>query len=346
MAHDADRADAAIDRLVAAYRSAGLGRVKAPRSASESISEVVRAVAPMRPPVALLRLWERVDLPSLATMPWPGLTSPEFALSGWREHMVETPGTVPAALFPIAYASWTFTFVELEQQDHPGGALVEWGYGGSDFTIVFPDLVALLDLWATWIELGEFEHRHGTCLFDPREAWTDALRVRLAAALPLPHHGHTTRYAEDVRQWPEHWQTSSGLGPASRALRGATTTIAALTAAAASASASGTIRARVVAMAGNGAGHRVRVEDASGVLDLWCPKAVTAYGPIISEVFEFDVVVRRAPGPTPDWDDEQREVAWHARQGDTDAANEASRRLYDKAFGSTAAAEATAIRRL
>lgn len=60
--------------------------------------------------------------------------------------------------------------------------------------------------------------------------------------------------------------------------------------------------------------------------------------------FQFDVVVRPAPDPVSDWSPEQREAQSAALAQDIEAAQAAVLAIYAKAFLTTAAAEATAIR--
>lgn len=69
-------------------------------------------------------------------------------------HRDEAPGMTPRALFPFAYKSWGFLFVELEDGRGHGGVVLEWGYGGSPFHVPFPALSAYVDLLATMLERG------------------------------------------------------------------------------------------------------------------------------------------------------------------------------------------------
>lgn len=255
----------------------------------------------------------------------------------------------PRLLFPVAYESHGFLFVELEDGRGSGGPVFRWAYAGSPYSLLFPTLSAFVDLLATMIELGEFvRHQletHSYIEFDPDGRWEDALSARLSAAQPLHNFGHVRQLDEDVLAWPEHWLLADALTPETRQLRGATTTISDLLQQAATGAVSeGTVRAVVTSLAASAAGRRVAIDDGSGVLDLWCPTAVCTYGPRIRTEFEFDVVVRPAPDPVPDWSPEQREAQSAALAQNMEAAQAAVVEIYAKAFLTTAAAEATAIR--
>jgi hypothetical protein len=341
--------DAAVDRLMAAHRVAGFPPIRsAGRDTDRILREIGLEIAPLRLPQEVERFWQLVDPATITVAPYPQPTSPAFALESWQMHRDEFPGQTPRALFPVAYESHGFLFVELEDDRGHGGVILQWAYAGSAFYVRFPTLSAYVDLLATMIELGEFT-RHETesrswIEFDPDGQWEGAQAVRLTAAQPLFGFGEVREIDEDVRLWPERWLASNGLTAETRALRGASTTVAELLRGAIRGVMTGTIRARVTALAGTGAGCRISADDGTGVLDLWCPVAVSTYGPVIGREFEFDVVVQRKPSAAPDWEPERREVQSRALAGDLEGAQSAAKELYEKAFQTSAAAEATAIR--
>ncbi|MBO9553176.1 hypothetical protein [Cellulomonas sp.] len=349
MSNDPQSIDAALDRLVAAYDAAGLPPIRPAGDVGAVLAEIRAEIAPLVLPADLERFWQRVDPASITVAPYPRPTDAAFALRTWKTHRDESPGMTPRLLFPVAYESWGFLFVELEDGRGSGGPVFDWAYAGSPFTICFPTLAAYVDLLATMIELDEFVRHeletHSYVEFDPDGRWKDALNVRLSDAQPLLHFGYARELDEGVRSWPEHWLLADGLTPETRRLRGATSTIADLLRRAAAGDAPvATVRALVTSLAGSGAGSRVAIDDGTGVLDVWCPAAVCAYGPSIRSEFEFDVVVRPAPDPVPDWSPEHREAQSAALAHDLARAQAAAMELYAKAFRTTAAAEATAIR--
>ncbi|MFL5798127.1 MAG: hypothetical protein ACJ77A_09360 [Actinomycetota bacterium] len=343
--------DAAVERLIAAYHEAGLPPIRRAVGLEAILSEVRDVISPLRMPEELERFWRLVDPASITVAPFPGPTTPEFALNEWKSHRDESPGMTPRLLFPVCYESHGFLFVELEDGEGSGGACIEWAYGGSPFSIRFPRLSAYVDLLATMIERGEFARRgqdtNSWIEFDPEHKWEQAQSVRLADSQPLSGFGDIREIDEDVRRWPEHWLLSNGLTAEARVLRGADTTVAELLLVARSGrEATGTIRGTVITLAGSGAGWRVAVDDATGVLDVWCPSAVCTYMPSVRRQFEFDVVVHSGPPQAPDLGPERRAVQEHALAHDLEAAQAAAAGLYDRAFATPMAAEASAIRPL
>lgn len=337
----------AVERLAAAYRGEGVGRLRAPgRGVSRVLADVRREIAPLRLPEELERFWRLVDPESVTVAPYPRLTSPAFALRSWVMHRDESPGMTPRLLFPVACESHGFLFAELEDGTGQGGAVYEWGYGGSRFLLRFGGVAGYLDLLATMVELGELRrHDSGWIEVDPDRRWADAAAVRLAAADLPPRVAAAADVDDDPRTWPEHWLRSSGLDAEVRTPRGRTTTVAELLRRAASGEARGTIHGTVTRLAGSGAGCRISVDDGTGELDVWCPAAICAFGPVIRRRFELDVVARHA-APPPDWSSDQRRVQDDALVGSLEAAQAAAMDLYATAFQTTAAAEATAVRPL
>ncbi|WP_155859312.1 hypothetical protein [Cellulomonas sp. KRMCY2] len=313
------------------------------------LDEIRAEILPLRMPAELERFWRLVDPGSITLAPYPHPMTAAFALQSWRMHRDEAPGMTPSALFPFAYESHGFLFVELEDGRGHGDLVVEWGYGGSPFVVRFPALSAYVDLLATMIERGEFAHHerygHSWTEFDPARRWQGEQIDRLGTLGLLPGTGLVREIDEDARAWPEHWLLSNGLTVEARTPRGATTTVAALLRAAAEGdAASGTIRATVARLVGSGGGRRIDVDDGSGVLDVWCPTDVCAYGPVIGREFELDVVLRPAAPAAPDWSSEQREIQQQALEQNLESAQEAIVRLYAKAFQTPATAEATGVR--
>jgi hypothetical protein len=344
------RIDHAIDRLLLVYRHARLPAIRpAPDGITRTLADIAVAIRPLRLPAEVETFWRRVDPASMALAPVPEPIRAAFALEAWQVHEGQ-PGLVPRPLFPFCCTGDAFLLVELDDGAGHGGACFRWGYGEGDFRLTHADLGGYLDQLATMIELGEYEARENPGggvqhRFDPEQRWDDTAAVRLTAALPLATYGAQREFDADPRRWPAHWRALSGLpdsGP-----RGATTTIADLVAAADGRDeVRGTVRAQVVHLALVLDGSRAEISDGTGTLDLWCPNAATAYGPVIGRVFEFDVLVRGRPTAPPDVDDLHREATRRALSGDMAGAQEAVAGMYARRFGTPAAAEATAIRPL
>ncbi len=339
----------AVAHLAAAYEAAGLPPIRRPKGADAELRRIAAAMAPMRLPVELVEFWRQVDPESVTVAPYPRLTTPAFALDSWQLHRGQNQGEVPMALFPVAYESHGYLMVELEAGHGTGGPVFSWAYTDETIVLQFPSLAAYVDLLATMIELGEFTH-HQTdgrswVEFDPDDRWSDAVAVRLASARPVGIHGDVPEIEAKAAAWPQAWQVASGLAPETRALRGATATIEdVLRRAEGGEPVTATVRARVVQLAGTAEGSRATIDDGTASLDLWCPAAVCAYGPIIRTEFEFDIVVGRSPKPSRDWRGRLRDVQARALGGDLDGAREAAISWHRETFGTPAAAEATAVR--
>lgn len=122
--------DGAVDRLVAVCSAAALPPVLPAGDVESVLAEVRAEIAPWRLPAELERFWRLVDPESIAIAPYPRPTSPAFALHCWQQHRDSSPGMTPRLLFPFAYQSHGFLFVELEDGRGSGGAVLEWGLRG------------------------------------------------------------------------------------------------------------------------------------------------------------------------------------------------------------------------
>ncbi|GLY29130.1 hypothetical protein [Kineosporia sp. NBRC 101731] len=345
--------DQVIDRLATVLAENGLRPLSDPRPDTPGVlDEITAAISPLRLPDDVLRFWQRVDPGSLQPLcPFPRLTSPDFALHCRREFEKEQR-TIPTLLFPLAYQSHCYTFVELSDGHHPGGAIFN---GPDDFELTHPDLTSYLDQLTTMIELGEFSRERLSdgddwCEFDPENRWEEIARIRLTGTLPLPVHGRRRTIPGPIRDWPRHWRLPSGLTDQDRQDRqdrqavGADSTIATLMATAARGVRShGVIHAQIGLSAGTSEGRRLSVHDGTGTLDLWCPAAVSAYLDS-APVLEFEVVVRPHPSGPPDIDGLGGLAQQLAMSGDIEGAQRAGSELAAKLFESPADAVAVAIR--
>ena len=340
--------DQALERLRLAYRAAGFPPIRGAGDVERTLAAIRAEIAPLRLTPELERFWRQVDPTTITVGPYPRLMTVDFALDSWTSARDEFPGMYPKILFPVCYESHGYLFVELDNGRGSGGVCFETD-PGSPFTLRFPTFAAYVDLLATMIELEEFtrhdEANHSWTDFDPDNRWSDAQAVRLTAAQPLPGFGDAREVPADTRYWPEHWLQADGLTPEMRTARGTDSSVAdLLRRASTGTAATGTIRARVTKLAMSGAGCRISVDDGTGTLDLWCPTAVCIYGPVIRREFEFDVVVQADPAEAPDWTAEHRTVQDRAMSHDFEGAQAAAAELHAKAFQTSVAAQATAIR--
>lgn len=309
----------AIGRLRNAHAAVGLGSLSRPGPRVETaLTQLARAVAPLRVPTDLIAFWLAVDPDSISVAPCPRPAGPELALRLWREHLAPDWGL--ASFLPWCYESHDFTVVALDEPEHPRGECFGWAGGGSPVVRTFVSVAAYLDLLATMIELREFVHHVelGVLEFDPARRWPDAQAVRLAAA-----------------------QTS-----AAPPLVGLTSVADLLARAESGQSPSGVIRARVVAVSCSASGQRLEVSDGTGRLDVWCPASLCGNGPVIDRRYEFDVMLTPGCQQLSDSESALNGVERATRSGDLRAAVMLATPLYDALYGTPAKAEAVAIRPL
>ncbi|WP_133241240.1 hypothetical protein [Nocardioides gansuensis] len=258
-----------------------------------AVGEVAAAISPWRLPAEVEQFWRLTDgySSSLSLFPHPHAADPQFALECWHEHQ-QQPGMTPDLLFPVCYESHAFLLVELDGPPGTGGACFTWAYGLEPFVLVASDLTSYLEVAAQTLEVGRVERheRDGqTFLRFDDTAFQAALRDRLVRD-PHPRYGDRMEVDWHPSAWPEHWLASAGPAAAEQHARGATTTIAALRRNLV-AGVSGRVHAQVLELWGLSEGVRVSVDDGTGVLHIWCPSAVTMFGPASPGRFEFDVVI-------------------------------------------------------
>ena len=180
--------DAQIDRLVEALRSAGAPEPQPPADAS-SLAALEGELAPLRLPETLRRLWQRIDVRSLALDTYPRLSDPDFALFGWRLNR-DGVLSVPLSMLPFCYESHNHLLIELEDGEDAGGTIFEWGFGDGSLRIRFAGLEDWLAVLVAALDEGSFE-RHDA--WQAPACWststaTGPWRKRgLWPSAPMPH---------------------------------------------------------------------------------------------------------------------------------------------------------------
>jgi hypothetical protein len=265
----------ALARLQEALTAAGDPPLQP--ATSDVLEDVHAALTPWRLPAEVEEFWRLVDGDSAAmtSLPFPQPAGARLALDTWRENGSQ-PGSTPPLLFPVCYQSWVFVLVELDGPDGAGGACFRWSYDGEPFTLVARDLATYLDVAAA--EVGADE-----------PTFAEALRERLRTD-PHPRYGAALEVATRAEQWPAHWLESAGPSAGDQHPLGATTTVTAL--ASAGTGAAGRVHAEVTSLMGTSTGLRVVIDDGTGDLPVWCPSAVTLFGPTYGDGkrYEFDLV--------------------------------------------------------
>ena len=332
----------AIDRIRDRLRRVGVRDISAPKH-TRGLDELVRAIEPLRLPDEVLHWWRTVDVASLPIWAWLQPCTPEFALETWQSYQDEFVGVVPRCLVPVAAGTLS---VEAHQPDLRGGDIIKWSrVDGGWFRYVVPTWPDMLECYVDAIDAGAYEVRDGVALLED-DIVEGAARARASHVEVTGRYPTREMHFADASQWPGHWQRSNGIGPADRAARGRTLTIADVHVSEADTSVDGTIVGRVIWLAGNSDGCLVTVDDGTGSLDVWCPAEVCIWGPVLSRSFEFDVV---AAGGGVDSDlprrvQQHRDLSSAALAGDMDAAQRPAAELAAGVGRHGASAVASAVR--
>jgi hypothetical protein len=334
--------DEALEALGGALAGAGVALWQAPES-SAGLDELEAELAPMRLPDEVREFWRRVDVQTLRAEPYPRFSTPEFALVSWRMARDEFAGAEPLALVQVGYESHECMSAELDVDGIEGGVLFQWcvsDVGG--FARRFNSMADWVNHVAGLIGDGSYvriENGQGHCLLVPPP---EDIRTELAERTGPPTHpryGDTLNVSDDILDWPEHWQRVNGLRADNLELRGATHNVSDVLDSPPAQELRATIAAYVVDLAGGGAGGiRVRVDDATGTMDVACPPDTTLLGPVLHGWYEFDIVV--APGARQRPSDPAVATA-----GVTDPVEQVTAALMAR-YGGPAAATAEAIRRM
>ena len=258
--------DAAIDRLLAV--AARLDLPAAKNLADEPAIDALRAaVAPLRLPDDLVRLWRRDQggppgmIDRLDLMP----VSQAIEFRGIHDG--------PMALLTIAYESQWSRFLELDDADGLGGGSVwEGDVGDFDWREVAPSLADLVDSVATAMELGIARPRDigGFRILD----WDEDAWGRLKAE----RWPDRRRVSVRPTGWLPRWLEVQGLDPRDAVPRGATTTIAQVLELGDAWTDAATISGRITSLAGTPEAFAGALEDETGRLLVFVPRTADGFG--------------------------------------------------------------------
>jgi hypothetical protein len=287
--------DAALGRLEAALRSAGLPGLEPPSDVTSS-EAIADEVTPYVLPAELRRFWEQVDPERLAVFTFPMLRGPAHSLEllrGLRDLGQQAPLAPPPILLPLDYASHCYGMIELESEWGDGGTIFEWEFDA--LPLVAYSLADRIDLLAELLADGHFERGDDHVRIDhPVEQ--ERRSARLVAAGKHPVYGELHAIPPELESWPAHWLAASGVDLRDRVPLGATHSIAELVAATEHGVSRGRVHALVTSLVGSSEGTLVDVDDGTASLDVWCPSGTSPWGPVHRRRFEFELAIE---GPAP-----------------------------------------------
>lgn len=232
---------------------------------------------------------------------------PVDELLTWRAICVDDMEEPPAWLQLFDDQCLGFTTL-----DPPSGLPADqsvWYGHTHDCTVerLFNSIEALVETCADALEAGELIENRGDLRLDGTALCSlefDSYRLaRNPGTYRYPNGAPGTLLSRFPEQdWPRDWLASLGVDADDTTLRGATHTVAALVAAAAHGPAEGTVRGRVVGLSGSGPKvWTATVDDGTGRLSVTPVEGGTAFSPVMSTEFEFDVVLASATAPQYDW---------------------------------------------
>jgi hypothetical protein len=211
-----------------------------------------------------------------------------FALELWRQDAT----TWPRCLFPIAYESQQFRWIELDgPADNAGGAIWRGEYGSPEIDLVAPTLGSLLaaiaDGWDAGLFVSDLEEDRPAGTIADWNGWRALLAGRFAVLPPVN--------AWEPLRWPARWQTLSGLDIRDAEPQGATETIRGLKDSAPNSTRGpATIVGQIVALMGTADGSRITVDDGTAQVEVWVPVAADRFRVVRHrDTVELDVVLQR-----------------------------------------------------
>ena len=334
--------DARIDALLEALRSAGAPGPQPPADGS-ALAELEAELAPLRLPATLRRLWQRIDVRSFAVDTYPRLSSPDFALFGWRMNRDGDP-LVPLSMLPFCYESHNHLLVELDAGEGDGGTVFEWGFGDQSLRIRFAALEDWLAALVAALDEEAFERREGVA--GPRLV-VDADRFDSLAEETLAARGRHSQFGDarqlpiGVADWPERWRRASEPFRQEQEPRGADRTVRELL----DEARSGEVRATLAGVASTLAiapdrSWRIALVDSTGVIDVACPPDTPGLG-FLGQTprLELDVRAPQVAGP-------RGRVDWRGLLASQPGEREGEARLHDLILHVEPQAVAHAIRPL
>lgn len=305
-----------LEEAVARFNAAGraYGVVVKPwrslRRTRQLLTDVERAIEPLRLPQELKTFWATYDPSTIAAPALEGFIPLEFAV---ERREIDCP-PAPQVLLPIADWTQSRVFIELESDNHPGGRIFHGYHDETEVSLWAFGISGLLDVLSSAFERDMLDDRLGT--LDQR-----SLHRLVEAQLDEILEPSAPRQFEAVDRscFTPHWQFAEGLAFDYFELRGATHTVASLEDERhRKSNVTATLVGHFRATVGGGplGGTMGVLTDESGSMQVFVPQSTAVAGAVgpTGEV-EMDVFAVPMAGADLDSIDEHRELQQAVRGG-------------------------------
>lgn len=286
MSGSVERLESAVSNLVRVAGHLGCAFPLADHEQRRLLADVEAAIAPLELPSDIRHFYSTWSVAESGALFSPELTDLSFALDTWLEN--NATGWPSTVLFPIAYASHWFHFVELDHAGTVGPLVYDGAYAGGEFKLAFSCLADWLEWLTAEVEAGRVEEiwkGHWGPAEDRDVDDTAAALDRDGILATEPR----TFDDSDRYQWPLRWNLADGFDPADYELRGATATLADFVAALRDGPASATIHCGVHSQFS----PVTRIVDETGMLVAKLPRHDPPFGS--GPIWEIDIEGEHQP---------------------------------------------------
>jgi hypothetical protein len=291
----------ALDAYLSATEAAGAPMPTEPIAESE-LRRVEEILAPLTLPDEVRAVWRRFQIAPL--LPFPGWTPARFALDIRSE--ANAPGA--PALFAVAYESQVELCVDLTAPARSGCPLWEVEIVDGTARRRYRSMAVFFAAAADAVRSGILRWQDGYAQTD-ETAWTAMVgrwnsRAGRDEGLDVDEVDLNRPLA-----WPDRWLRAAGLDPEQARPRGPTHDIGTLLSARPEEAA--TVVGRIVGLAGSTEASRITLEDATGRMAVWVPRATDPFWfAVMRAEVELDLLLLPSVGSGGAWDVEMAARQW------------------------------------
>lgn len=319
--------DEAVERCNRAGRPYGI-RIDPWRRRSNPrrwVAEIEAAIAPLTLPTELRAFWMQWNPATLVAPVFDGFIPLEQIV---ERRSIDCP-PCPSILLPIADWAYARIWIELANDDHPGGRVFHSYHDESELTLWAFGFSGLLDLVSEALELDAIDDRAGSFHAAEMER---IIRHSLDDSMPV---GAPRRFEGiDRSRFPEHWQRGEGLATDHFELRGASHSVGAfLSERERSSHVVATLSGLYQTSVGGGPLHGCvgTFEDSTGTIQVFIPQRTAISGAVGDHgAVEIDVVSVEPNGTDLNSLTARQELQRAAQVGKLDYGNDLLQRLFEQ----------------